>query len=62
MNDKYVVEVRSGVEKFQNATEDRNELNTIIAELREEVQEYKSSLNESRLEIQRLKIDAKIES
>ena len=27
LNEKYVAEVRNGMEKFQNATEDRNELN-----------------------------------
>ena len=39
------------MEKFQNATEDRNELNSIIEELRTEVAEYKSNTNELRLEI-----------
>lgn len=51
INDKYVSEVRNGMEKFKSAAEDRTELNSIIAELKEEVSEYKTNANELRLEI-----------
>jgi hypothetical protein len=39
------------MEKFKSAAEDRTELNSIIAELKEEVSEYKTNANELRLEI-----------
>lgn len=61
LNQKYVSEVKTGVEKLQSATEDRNELNQIITELREENQEMKSTCNELRLELQRVKIDSTLE-